>query len=251
MKKDIEIQEIKRHGLTFYEKATEQENESYNIGKELVENLFFDMSKLSTKYCNEIFCDLPFMYSERPVDSVLLPVLSKLCNSLVLVELPVTRKKLDFDESSGRIDYWCIYKNYSIVIELKHSFDCFTTSKTRERKVTKRWNTMIEQLISVKDDVKQFGERTKGIVRLGLNIITSYSDKYPDKELLVQFKNGIPDTFERLSKDVNRRFPSKRPDLVLCWKIPNRIVYSYDQTFPGLWALAKIYPPITHQGAIK
>lgn len=251
MKRDIEIQEIKRHGLTFYEKATEQENESYNIAKELVENLFFDMSKLSTKYCNEIFCDLPFMYSERPVDSVLLPVLSKLCNSLVLVELPVTRKRIDFDESSGRIDYWCIYKNYSIVIELKHSFDCFTTSKTRERKVTKRWNTMIEQLTSVNDDVKQFGERTKGIVRLGFHIITSYSDKYPDKELLIQFKNGIPDTFERLSKDVNRRFPSKRPDIVLCWRIPNRIVYSYDQTFPGLWALAKIYPPITHQGAIK
>ena len=209
------------------------------------------MSKLSTKYCNENFCDLPFMYSERPVDSVLLPVLSKLCNSLVLVELPVTRKRIDFDESSGRIDYWCVYKNYSIVIELKHSFDCFTTSKTRERRVTERWNTMIDQLISVKDDVKQFGERTKGIVRLGLHIITSYSDKYPDKELLVQFKNGIPDTFERLSKDVNRRFPSKRPDIVLCWKIPDRIVYSYDQTFPGLWALAKIYPPITHQGAIK
>ena len=254
--KDIsDPKKIKCHGLTFYEKAIDNEDESYNLAKELIENLFFDMSKLSTKYCNGTFCDLPFTYSERRLDSILLPVLSKLCNSMVLVELPTTRycsnRKFNVDEANGRIDYWCIYKDYSFIIELKHSFDCFTTMKTRYNKVSSRWLKMNEQLESVKEDVKLYEEKTKGIIRLGLHIITSYSDKHPEKELICQFEDSIPKTTERFSKDVSKRYPSLRPDMVICWKIPNRIVLQYNQTFPGLWALAKIYQPIRHRGIIK
>ena len=255
MKDIFEPQKIKCHELTFYEKATDNEDESYNVAKELVENLFFNMSKLSTKYCNDTFCDLPFTYSERRLDSILLPVLSKLCNSMVLVELPTTRycsnRKFNIDEANGRIDYWCIYKDYSFIIELKHSFDCFTTMKTRENKVSSRWLKMNEQLESVKEDVKLYDEKTKGIIRLGLHIITSYSDKNPEKELICQFEDSIPEITERFSKDVSKRYPSLRPDVVICWKIPNKIVFQYNQTFPGLWALAKIYQPIRHRGAIK
>lgn len=255
MKDTSELQRIKSHGLTFYEKAVEKTDEAYNVAKELVEKLFFGMSKLSTKYCNNVFCDLPYTYTERRLDSVLLPTLSKLCNSMVLVELPTTRfcsnKKFDVEEANGRIDYWCIYKDYSFIIELKQSFDCFTTTKTRERRIPSRWFKMNEQLESVKDEIKLYEEKTKGIIRLGLHIVTSYSDKYPDNELINQFEDGITDTFERLSKDVSKRYPSLRPDMILCWKIPNKIVYSGNQTYPGLWALAKIYPSIHHQGAIK
>lgn len=257
MKDTLELQKVKCHGLTFYEKAAEKEDEAYSVAKQLVENLFFDMSKLSTKYWNDTFCALPFTYSERRLDSILLPVLSKLCNSMVLVELPTTRycsnRKFTVDEANGRIDYWCIYKDYSFIIELKHSYDCFTTMKTRESKVSSRWLKMNEQLESVKDIAKQYGEKTKGVIRLGLHIITSYSDKYPEKGLIKQFEDSIPNTIERFFKDVSKRYPSLRPDMIMCWKIPNRIALSeyQNQTFPGLWALAKIYSPIRHQGAVK
>lgn len=248
-----DIQQImpKPYGLTFFEKAVEKTDEAYNVAKELVEKLFFGMSKLSTKYCNDVFCDLPYIYTERRLDSVLLPTLSKLCNSMVLVELPVNReysKSQDSnDQSSGRIDYWCIYKDYSFIIELKHSYDCFTTPITRERKIPERWLEMNTQLKSVKNYAKQCEEKTKGVIRLGLHFITSYCDKYPNKELVSSFKESIQITFRRLAKDI----PSPKPDVMLCWSIPNNIIFSYDRTYPGLWALAKFYPPILHQGAIK
>ena len=249
------MKEIKKYGLTFLEVDSIAKDECFNVAKELIENLFFDMSKLSTKYWNDVFRDLPYTYTERRLDSVLLPALSKLCNSMVLVEVPAVREcangRFHVDESNGRIDYWCIYKNYSFVIELKHSYDCFTTDVTRERNVTARWIKMHEQLQSLEKEVKKYEEATKGVIRIGLHIITSYSDKQPDNQLLRTFRNTIPETFERLQKDLSKKYPSLKPNLIICWKIPSRIVKENNQTFPGLWSIAKIYPSIKHHGAIE
>lgn len=249
------MKELKKHGLSFVEMEMVSEGENYRVAKELIENLFFDMAKLSTKYDNAIFCDLPYTYSERRLDSVLLPALSKLCETKVLVEYPTTRqcanRRFQVDESSGRIDYWCIYKNYSFIIELKHSFDCFTTDSTRERIVIEPWLKMHEQLQSIKQEVKDYEEATKGVVRLGLHIITSYSDKPPCNPLIKQFRDCIPETSDRLLKDLSKKYPSLKPDLLICWKIPTKIVMDDNQTFPGLWAVAKIYPAIKHHGAIE
>ena len=247
------MEPISRHGLSFFEMTSEVDGEDFAVAKELVENLFFGMAKLSTKYDNDQFCDLPYTFRERQLDSVLLPVLSRLCDSKVLVELPAKRqcknRRPQVDESSGRIDYWCMYKDYSFAIELKHSYDCFTTDTTRDNTVTERWIKLNEQLDSIKKDVKQYGEESKGVIRIGLHIITSYSDKSPDNQLLSSFKESIPETFERFKKDLGKQYPSLRPNLLICWKIPTRIVFDEEQTFPGLWCVAKLYPAITHKGA--
>ena len=250
------MKEIKRYGLSFLEKSLDKNEDSYIIAKELIENVFFEISKLSTKYCNEIFYDLPYTYSERRIDSVLLPALSKLCNSMVLVELPVLRycsnKHFNKEESNGRIDYWCIYKGYSFVIELKLSFDCFTTSNTRISKVAARWIKMHEQLESVKNEIKEYEENTNGVIRIGLHIITSYADRPPSKQLISHFKESIPETFERLLRDVSKQHPSLSPDMIICWKIPQKIILKDDfQTFPGMWIMAKVYKPISHRGKVK
>ena len=239
----------------FEEVSIDRDVKGFSVAKDLVENLFCEMAKLSTKYANATFLDLPYTYSERSLDSILLPALSKLCKSQVLVEYPVTRRDTsrydENEESSGRIDYWCIYKEYSFVIELKHSFDCFTTQKTRDDKVTSRWITMNKQLESVKQEVKEYEEDTMGIIRLGLHIITSYSDKTPDNHLIAKFKDSISDTFRRFQIDLAKPKRSQKPDLLICWKIPTKIVKRGEHTYPGLWAIAKIYPAIKHLGAKK
>ena len=246
---------IKRHRLSFAEAFYGNgEGESFLVAKELVNNLFFEMSKLCKKYSNETFHDLPYTYRERQLDSVLLPALSKLCNSMVFAELPVKRecnnRRFHVEKSSGRLDYWCVYKDYSFVIELKHSYDCFTTSKTREKTITERWIKMNEQLQSLEKEIKYYEENTKGVIRIGLHIVTSYSDKSPDNQLYLEFLKSIPLTFERIQKDLSKRYPSLKPNLMICWKIPKKIVFNdCEQTFPGLWAVAKIYPVIKHQGA--
>lgn len=245
---------IPRHDLSFYEEVVENDNEAFAIAKDLIENLFFDMSKLCTKYCNDaILWDPPYTYSERRLDCVLLPVLSKLCNSLVFTEYPTRRqstKRYDPDKcKEGRIDYLCIYKGYTIVIELKHSFDCFLTPDTRDDKVTSRWDDMIKQLQSLKKEVKHYQERTKCVILVGLHLITSYSDKAPTPSLVSSFRDGIQKTFLRFRDDLGKKHPSHKPDLMICWNIPNRIVLHDERTYPGLWALAKIYDPITHKGS--
>lgn len=244
-----------KHGLSFVEYSVDKEGKEFAIAKELVECLFFDMAKLCTKYSNDVFHDLPYTYKERCLDCVLLPSLSKLCDGNVLTELPVTRqcdnRRFQLSPYTGRIDYWCIYKGYSFVIELKHSYDCFTTTTTREKEVTELWITMNEQLQSVEKEIRQYVEKTKGIIRLGLHIITSYSDKAPDSSLINQFKKSIPDTIERFQRDLAKPYRSLKPDLLICWKIPTKIVMEEQPTFPGLWAIAKIYPAITHDGAKK
>ena len=158
---------IRKHGLSFVEMESNiSEDEGFKIAKELIENLFFDMAKLCTKYINERFCDLPYTYRERQLDSVLLPALSKLCNSMVFAELPVKRecnnRHFNIEESSGRLDYWCIYKGYSFVIELKHSYDCFTTPNTREGVVTERWLKMNEQLQSLDKEISIMKKTQRG-----------------------------------------------------------------------------------------
>lgn len=247
---------VKKHNLSFVEKYTGTEgSESFLIAKELIDNLFFEMAKLCTKYSNESFYDLPYTYRERQLDSVLLPALSKLCNSMVFAELPVNRecnnRRFHVEKSSGRLDYWCLYKDFSFVIELKHSYDCFTTPKTRERTITERWIKMNEQLQSLEKEIKYYEENTKGVIRIGLHIMTSYSDKTPNNQLYRDFLDSIPLTFERIQKDLSKRYPSIKPNLMICWKIPKKIVFKdREKTFPGLWAVAKIYSVIKHQGAL-
>ncbi|MGM9764429.1 MAG: hypothetical protein ACI3ZQ_10465 [Candidatus Cryptobacteroides sp.] len=225
----------------------------YIVTKEFVEKLFCGVSKLSTRYDNDIFSELPYIYTERRLDCVILPVLSKICKGLVLDEYPVQRQcstnKFYVDNSAGRIDYWCVYGGYSFVIELKHSFDCFTTERTSESKVIKSWYKMNEQLESIKKKVRFFEEKTKGVILLGLHFITSYSDRVPNEILTRQFKKKIPEIMGRLPKDVSKRYPSLKPEIIIGWSIPAKIVLNGELTFPGLWAMAKISDAIQHHGS--
>ena len=51
---------IIRHGLSFEEESADMTGKGFSVAKELIENLFFGMAKLSTKYDNEVFSDLPY-----------------------------------------------------------------------------------------------------------------------------------------------------------------------------------------------
>ena len=65
--------------------------------------LMLEMAHLSLKFDNNRFDSFtpPYLYTERRLDSILLPALSKLCNGLVLTEMPVTR--VSYDENHQKI----------------------------------------------------------------------------------------------------------------------------------------------------
>ena len=251
---DLEL--IQKKGIKLFLMKSENTEEFYTIGKSFIIDLLNGMGKLSIKYSKHQQIDLPYIYGERQLDSIILPTLSNICNGAVLAELPAKRncflKNHEIENSSGRIDYWCIYKDYSIVLEVKHSFDAFLTNKTRERKVIKNWEYMtIEQLQSIKNEVKLFEEHTKGVIRLGLHFITSYSDKKPTKDLIKEYESKLPHILNRLQNDISRCKPSyTNPNLMACWLPPTQIVLNREQTFPGIILMSKIFKPILHKGIL-
>lgn len=232
---------VTKNGLTFREEIENKDFEGFSVAKKLVRNLFFDMSELCTHYCNNRFCDMPYSYSERSLDSVLLPALSKLCNYMVWVEYPTERKLRGKAPKNGRIDYVCIYQGYTFVIELKHGYDCFNSDYTKST-VFKRWDEMTKQLNSVERYVKLFEESTKGVIRIGLQIVSSYSETLFGKAFIERFHKSIPRTFKQFKRDL-------KPDIMICWEIPEKTVKQDPCKIPGLWALAKIYDPLTHKGS--
>lgn len=242
---------IKKYGLSFTKTlVSEYPDEYYSVAVDFIENLFFNISKLSMKYDNKYFCELPYTYrySERRLDSVILPVLSKLCNSMVLVEYPIERNSSTLKTEFGRLDYMCIYKGYSFVIELKHNFDSFYSDITREELIS-NWTVMNRQLMSIHKSIKKFEERTKSVIRIGIHIITSCSDKEPNNSIVSDYRQRIIDIQDRFLKDL-KCCQSLKPDLILSWKIPMKLIEAYEITIPGLWSISKIYPPIIHKGSI-
>ena len=177
----------------------------------------------------------------------------------MLVEIPAIRqcanRRFQVDESNGRIDYWCIYQNYTFVIEMKHGYDTYKQDDDNHRSlrqsVYKEWHTMNSQLISLIDEVKGYQEKTKGVIRLGLHFITSRKRQKPSKELINIFRNpkNIRNTAERFS-NIGQNYKLSYPDLALCWKIPRWMIESdEEESYPGLWVIAKIMDPETHEGA--
>lgn len=244
-----------KYGLSFYEMITLESvtDEYFQTSKKFVEELFFLLSKYSTKFNNKKydFFDLPYIYSERRLDSVLLPALSKICDYIVLTELPIERQKQG-EISSGRVDYWCIYEGYTFVIELKHSFDAYETPTTKKNSGLRRWRGMIGQLDDIVKDVRQFTEKTNGVIRLGLHMFTSYSSNSIDKAIKFD-EVQINNIANRFCKDLTNKSKKYKPDMLLCWQIPSNIVKKgceeLNMLYCGLWTVAKIYPPLLHEGA--
>lgn len=251
----MELDVIQKQGIRLSISKIDKDEEYFVVAKSFITDLLAGIAKLSIKYGQNELIDFPYIYSERQLDSVILPSLSMICNGAVIAELPARRncflKNHEINNSFGRIDYWCIYNNYSIVLEVKHSFDGFTRDSTGENNIIKKWEYMtIEQLQSIKDEVKQYEENTKGVIRLGLHVIVSYSDKSPTTHLIQEYRKKLPDILDRLSNDVCRCKPTyTRPDFVASWTPPISFVLNGLKTYPGIILLAKAFKPILHRGA--
>lgn len=252
---NIKLRRTNINGLQLVISSCNPNDESRNIAYEFTKKLFVGVCKRSELYCNDKYnlSELPFGYRERQLDSVVLPQMARMCKGLVIAEYPVNRqgrgKRLGEYDSRGRIDYWCIYKDYSFAIEMKHSYDAFETSITKDEGLIQRWQEMTRrQLADIKEDLVSWEEHTKGIIRLGLHFITPYKhvSKYPAEDYHY-YSVHQKDILYRLYNDVSKRTPSlTTPDFMASWVMEERIVesYAYDETIPGLMLIAKFFPSI-------
>ena len=243
-----------RESEIFLFSAKESDEEYYDVAYELTKNLFIGMAKRSLAFNSskyEIY-EPPFVFRERQLDTLIMPVLSTLCKGLAFAEYPMTRnskkKGLEIEDSQGRIDYWCIYKDYSVVIEVKHSYDNFETSCTNNERLLQRWRTMnIVQLENVKDDIKHYEEKTKGVIRLGLHFVTSQSSTNPSDDIREIYISQEREMLERLYKDLKTVVP---PDFMSVWELDKDMVYyANGRAYPGLIVMAKFFKDIKHKGS--
>ena len=197
--------------------------------------------------------NLAYMYSERRLDSVVLPALSHICGGVVLTELPVQRKKANYHVKTkhGRLDYWCVYRGYTFVIEMKGSHDKFEMDWYREDSAMQQWEKMIAQLKDVKAECEKMTENTKGVIRLGLHFISSWADKEPAEEMVEHYRKNVQGYLQAFCGQVAERFgdePDYLPTYAAAWVIPDEMVYHWlDVTYPGVMLFAKAFEPVPHK----
>ena len=223
------------------ELETDSKNDS-EIAYEFIRTLFKEFAKESIRFgknkYNFIMC--PHHFRERQLSSVITPILHKLCNGFVMAEIPVSRKGT---ANIGWTDYWCIFKGYTIVIEIKHSRDILDTEHINLDRTVRRWETMKGQLRNIQQEIKSYEEETKGVIQIGLHFISSYSNQDFDKTRLNSHRDNV--------KNILVRFGEKlKPDYAGCWLIPEEMAYDCNGfAFPSVLLMGKIYGPITHKGA--
>lgn len=231
----------------------------YKVGREFVIALLSGMAKLAVKYYYESgSMDFPYRYGERQLTSLILPTLSKMCNGATMSELPVKRnrntKEVKLENASGRLDYWCIYKDFSFAIEVKHSFDAFKSSVTCKDDKAKWKSLNTKQLLSLKEEIKnEWTDPTKGVIPIGLHFFTSYSysskplTEEKRREVIKQYRENIPTILGRLQDDVCKKEPKKTtPDIMACWMPIDDMIFPDDyRAFPGLIVMVKLFQPIS------
>ena len=256
---DLSLRKTTIQNLDFVLSSCPTHEEDMVVAYTFVKELFRRVCSRSLLFCNNKYniCDYPFLYSERQLDSLVLPVISELCKGIVIAEYPVVRKSnlkgYEKEDSKGWIDYWCIYKDYSFVIEMKHSYDAFRTNNTKDDSLIKKWEKMtIGQLQDIRSQVKYFEERTRGLIRIGLHFITPYSGHDGGLAYVDFFESKQKEILKRLYDDVSRSKPTKTsPSFLASWVLPKNDRYfevPYKGIVPGLMLLGKMYSAIEHDG---
>lgn len=216
------------------------------ISNEFFKKLIKEFAKQTSLYIRATE-EVPFAFSERQLNSVIAPAISKISPAF-LMEAPVDRKwssisKTKYNDSYGRVDYWCYYRNIVFLIEIKHDFiSCKTGSL---RKILKEdWNTALEQLDVIENEAKFRSEDCKGVFRVALDIVPLYetvnhqeTKTLGKEEQLLNIQNKAMNGFDR------------NPNWSAMWMLHKDLVGPYEYTnakecYPGILFLCNIYEVI-------
>ena len=213
------------------------------IVKDFSENLIQNIVKRSTKYFdgsgkNEHI----FSYGETQLHSVVCPSIADLTDYYVM-EHPVTRTPHGEEEYPGHVDYWIHYRDYTILMELKHCYFGYNNSNLNIR-ISEKFKDSLKQLNDIKiDECRELIENDdKGLIKIALQTIVFYQgSKYPIPKKDLEDKD-----FDRLilKTDLNEsNFKS-------LWLLHDRLNKSekfdenYFELYPAVAFVGKVYDVI-------
>lgn len=227
----------------------DDEEEYRLVAAKFIRTIFKEFAKSSVRYYQPglNLYEMPFIYSERRFDSVVLPILNKMCNGIVLTELPVERKdkrKEVIGSGNGRADYWCVYEGYSIVVEMKKSSHRGGIVSQNGKDL---WHQMADQLQNVRAGIKEWQETTKGVIFIGLHFITMLSFSNREESDYKEYVRGCEDTMV----DFQKHFKSPSPVYSGAWIVPKEIaMYDSDYgIYPYVMLYAHVAPLLHHKGS--
>ena len=217
------------------------------IVKYFLENLIQNIVKRSKNYfygSNEK--DHIFGYKETQLHSVVCPSIADLTDYYV-IEHPVMRKPRGEDEYSGHIDYWIHYRDYTILMELKHCYFAYNRSIPKED-ISYKFNKSLEQLNDVKMEtcryLKENGDR--GLIKIALQTIVfcqGSKNHISNKDLKVK---DFEEKFDQLILKHNLNEYNFKSLWLLQDKLNKKVeVYEkYYALFPAVAFVGKVYDVI-------
>ncbi|NLL89798.1 MAG: hypothetical protein GX226_01635 [Dehalococcoidales bacterium] len=194
------------------------------IAKDFCRQLTIETCKQAGSYIRAIN-DNPFAYRERQLVSLLAPAMSRFTDAF-LTESPVKRNwsklpKRFLDDSHGWVDYWCLYRNISFLLELKHGYINAGSGKLREKTLID-WDIAVDQLDVIREAAKDEAYYNRGALLIALQILPIYkggqSIVQVDDEKLTELH---PACINQMKSRSNRNCPNYsvlwqlHPDLVI------------------------------------
>lgn len=206
------------------------------ITKDFLSQLAIEFAKQAAKYI-EFTNEAPFAFKERQLHSIVAPALSRITQAF-LMETPITRKWSDvnpdcYNDSHGWIDYWCYYRDFIFLIELKHGFVSSKSGQVK-KEVQNDWTTAIEQLSAVKNELSTYMKNSKGVIKLALDILPIFESTRHDAPILHTTKDDLLSTQLAVMGTLN---PTS--NYCLLWKLHKNLVGPYvyqnkSEYYPGV-----------------
>jgi len=213
------------------------------VSRDFLTQLIFNIVRRSTDFYDKIKNpgDHVFSYRETQFHSVVCPSISDITPSFI-VEHPLKRKPHGEKDYSGHVDYWISYRNYSFLMELKHTFFAYRRSHPRNT-IAEKYNYAIDQLKTVKKPECRKLTLNKGLIKIAIEAIAFYEGskyKFPKNHLR---SLNFEDAFNKMLRNMRL---AEKPNLRAIWLLDTRLVepYEYSETF-------EIYPALAFLGKIS
>jgi hypothetical protein len=218
------------------------------IAKDFCKQLVIETCKQAGSYIRATE-DIPFAYHERQLGSILLPAMSRFTDAF-LAESPVKRKwsklpKRKLDDSHGWVDYWCLYRNTSFLLEFKHSYINAHTGKLRQQTL-KDWKRAIDQLYVIRNAAKEESYYSRGAFLIALQILTIYQG---GQNIIKVDGKKITDIQPDLKIQMKNEGVSRVPNISVLWQLHSDLIIEQEyindkEIYPGvlfLFYVSKLY----------
>ena len=205
--------------------------------KSLLKNLSIEFAKRSRMFFDASGNDLPYIYREKQLHSILVPLLWDI-GDVVMTEAP-THRLSDFDkeEKYGWIDYWVKKGTTIFLIELKHSYFGYKSDKLRDTSLQK-WKDALEQIKKIANP-ESFSDGNN-VIKVALNIITTYTSSSIES-------NSIKECRE-IYKKIEKTFDNnnvEKPNFIANWSVHEDMLVNYEylngkECYPYVHIIAKV-----------